>query len=614
TEIMDLDNDGNIELVTTSVGIIPSFVWIYRWNSDHYEKMDVAKVTQNDYATILNRGNSKIWLEAGKTNVKHFYLYKDGTLEEHENTKEALLKEKVTPMYFNTYVKKEVWGKQGPGENYENLIKLPYGRVIQVTGMYTVNGGNGGWYLAKLAPELTDDRETRQLPENQTEFWLYFDSIGMKYEHKVIFEECSINDAVQFNYVITGKAKNDGTIRLRQLPDENSPTVSIANQGNLINVVQKDGQWSVARITSGRAMEDYSDIGWIKNSDYTQYKSDQKVNQGFLIKPVRLYDRPDSSSDPLPVDNVIKYDVAPVTIDEQKSNSNWSYIRGSFNGFAGWVNTKDIHFTFTSEEAVKIANPDIDLKMLTQKIKDEIKDWDGLTLNALDIDKQVRLNQQQRKELSDNLKGVTGYEVNDGGLTTYREAMYPFYTLQFLTGKNDYYIDENSADPQDKLYRASYCKYNFIVTGEDTIMILIPTEKLDYYGLKREGAPVKFLKVNREFVQYIKNLIPANELNINDGFNYLLNAVKVKVGSEQGEAQKQVYKCARVIRSYAGKEIETGRVPKNVKAITSFEFKFKNGSVEKVIVTDKYISYRGKYFSLNGDPKSIGGILFAGYF
>ncbi len=612
TEVMDVDLDGDIELVTTSVGSLPPFVLIYEWYGDRFEKLDVAEATGNEYANLINRGTENIVFESGNKNGKHYYSYKNGELIETLLTKNVLEKNNITNAAFNTFVTKEVWGKQGPGENYDNVVKIPYGRVISVIGRYNKDAG---WYLAKLTPELSNERTEVLLPENQTEFWLNLDSISTGFDHAVNFDECTVNDAVQFNSVITGKNRSDGTYHLKQLPDENSSTVSIASQGNLISVIRKDGQWSLIKIISGRAMTDYSDVGWIKNEDYAAYKPGIKVNQGFITRPFRIYDTTNPNSDYPPLDNILKSNVAPVTIllDRTTGTFGWTKVAGGFNGFIGWVKLKDIKSSFTSEEAQKLANPEIDLKSLTQKIKKEIEEWEDLNLCALDLGKQIKLTSKQRNELSDKLTAVTGYQVFDGGLTTFREAVYPFYTLQFLDGNGDFYMNEDT-EPPYKYYKSSFCKFNFIVTGDDTLMIQIPDEKLVSYGLKREGPPIKFIKVNKEFIQHLKTLIPVTANIDKNSLNYLLNAVKVEVNGEQSDQPQQVYKAARVLNAFAREKLAPGKNKRIENKVIEFKFTFKDGSTEEVIVYEKHLSYRGMYIMLNGNPANIGGLLFTGYF
>ncbi|HOV25818.1 MAG TPA: zf-HC2 domain-containing protein [Pseudobacteroides sp.] len=543
--------------------------------------------------------------------IKHDEKDNDNTEIEETNDYIVYEKDNVTNVAFETCVTKEVWGKKGPGESYENIVKIPHGRVISVIGRFS---NDPGWYLAKLTPELSDDGTEIPLSENQTEFWLNHDLIEPGYEH-VNFDRCTVSDASRFNHVITGKNNSNGKFHLKQLPDENCPTVSIAAQGNLISVIRKDEKWSLVKIISGRAMTDYCDTGWIKNDDYAEYKPGIKVNQGFITRPFRVYGSPDTNSDYPPLDNVIKSNIAPVNIiDESKVTDGWTHVHGGVNGITGWVKNEDIKFSLTPEEAERIANPEVDLNLLTQKIKEDIISWDNLNLCALDLGMQIKLTYTQKAELAQKLTKVTGYQTFEGGLTTFREAVYPFYTLQFLDGNDDFYMDEDTAEPPYKYYRSSFCKFNFIVTGEDTLMIQIPDYRLGSYGLIREGAPVKFIKVNKEFIEQLKKLIPVKANDDKNSFNYLLNAVKVEVNGLQSDEPQQVYKAERVLNSFAEEKLTPGSLTGNEIKVMEFKFTFNDGSIEKVIVYEKHLEYRGMSFSLNGNPESIEGLLFAGYF
>lgn len=40
----DMDNDGEMEIITTSQGSLPPYTWIYRWNGKEYERLDAHRV------------------------------------------------------------------------------------------------------------------------------------------------------------------------------------------------------------------------------------------------------------------------------------------------------------------------------------------------------------------------------------------------------------------------------------------------------------------------------------------------------------------------------------------------------------------------------------------
>jgi hypothetical protein len=78
---IDLDSDGTNELVSTSMGSLPGYVKIYRWQNDSFEQADVADNTDSEFAIILQE-NDELVIEAGKPyNIRRF-TYKNGSLNE----------------------------------------------------------------------------------------------------------------------------------------------------------------------------------------------------------------------------------------------------------------------------------------------------------------------------------------------------------------------------------------------------------------------------------------------------------------------------------------------------------------------------------------------------
>lgn len=85
----DIDGDDQDDVLAVSGGSLPGYVWIFRWNKDHFEKADVAASTGNIYAYV-NSLDSTTWIEAGKwvadkPSEPHYYQYRDGKLIEIPN-------------------------------------------------------------------------------------------------------------------------------------------------------------------------------------------------------------------------------------------------------------------------------------------------------------------------------------------------------------------------------------------------------------------------------------------------------------------------------------------------------------------------------------------------
>lgn len=87
-EIVDLDCDGQDELVAVSTGSLPGFVDIYKWNKDHFEKSSITEATGNTYANLYIQDGK--WIiesgkcEEGKEIEPHYYRYENNKLIEQK--------------------------------------------------------------------------------------------------------------------------------------------------------------------------------------------------------------------------------------------------------------------------------------------------------------------------------------------------------------------------------------------------------------------------------------------------------------------------------------------------------------------------------------------------
>ncbi|MDP4094393.1 MAG: YARHG domain-containing protein [Bacillota bacterium] len=82
-EQIDLDGDGSFELVSTSTGSLPPFVYIYRWNGSSFEMLDVASAAGAEYAGLKDF-NLSYWFETGKKGNKTLYKYINGRLVKYD--------------------------------------------------------------------------------------------------------------------------------------------------------------------------------------------------------------------------------------------------------------------------------------------------------------------------------------------------------------------------------------------------------------------------------------------------------------------------------------------------------------------------------------------------
>lgn len=517
----------------------------------------------------------------------------DSILIKENESIEVIDKDKVRNRSFITAVTKECTGKNGPGSEYKDTVRLPYGRLVSVVGWHEENFM---WLLAEPILE-PDDKNSKS--SAKTQFWINTEEIDIAADFSVSFDNCSLSDALKFTHIVENTSV-DASLKL--LPQNDSADVAEIENGDLICVLRQDNGWSLVRKIADGNMADLSDTGWIKNTDYTYCKKGTPTNQGFILSNTRLYDMPDEESvhdQPF----VFEGPIAPVTVKER--NGEWIRVIDSPNGILAWVKSSDLIASFEGIDPYTFINPPIDKSDLTSKILKEIINWDNITLFAIDIDKQVTLTKNQKHLLAKSLI-VEDIEFFDGGISSEREAIYPYYSLEFI----------GSTAASKGVKPAS--SYKFVVAGDDRLVVFIPPERYNYYGFNSEMIPVRFIKVNKEFINQIRLIIPTPSVKDKNSVNYLLGAEKVIVYAqgipgEEGTGP-QVYKCARAIGKYLRNEISGKEVPKEAESILKFEFIFKNKDTVFVEVTNRYILFNGRYYNLMYEAERLPQELFTGYF
>ena len=82
--IVDIDNDGLPNLVTTSMGSLPPYVFLYRWDGYQFLKCDIAADVGSLYVALSLTEEGKNIIHAGDQNSFKLYEYYDGRLYELE--------------------------------------------------------------------------------------------------------------------------------------------------------------------------------------------------------------------------------------------------------------------------------------------------------------------------------------------------------------------------------------------------------------------------------------------------------------------------------------------------------------------------------------------------
>lgn len=524
----------------------------------------------------------------------------------------VLERDRASQMIFNTYVNKDAYGMLGPGLNYDKIAKLDYGQVILITGK--LENGKDTWFLGKKVSNFSLDKLI-EVDENQ-EFWIHSDNINLQTQNAISFDSTFTPSLVcDYSYIVLNKGRKQ--ITLKQLPKESSNSTCAINADNLIAVIQKDREWSFVLKFNASSMASSAEMGWIKNSEYMWYTpalSSVRPNQGFLVKPFDILKEDGSISD-MP-DYLIQNPITPVNIIGY--NGKLVHLSSGFNGLEFYVDQEALRLQVLPENVDNILNNEIDKDSLKEKIKSIISKAQKIDLYALDEnDKSVSLSNEQKNKLANSLTNI--YEVTkfDGGILPLREAVYPFYSLK-IEGSND--IQSNNMYKDKEKYEQANSQSSITVTGDSSLLLNIE-------GLQPKSAvPIRFIKTNKEFVDYIKalrNVPPNNDVS---NLNYLLNARKVIVtqyGSVNGNTyegkEQQVNKCVRTILKY----IDTYSVktkPEKSPDVGNFQFVFEDGTKKTVLVTEKYFQIEDTYYNFNNNLKDRKGPinifieLFAAYF
>lgn len=78
--VIDLDVDGKSEIVETSMGSLPGYANIYRWNGSQYEKSDLLKDSGSASVAFMLKENKPVF-ELMKDNKAELFRYQKGKLE-----------------------------------------------------------------------------------------------------------------------------------------------------------------------------------------------------------------------------------------------------------------------------------------------------------------------------------------------------------------------------------------------------------------------------------------------------------------------------------------------------------------------------------------------------
>ncbi|WP_313343020.1 hypothetical protein [Sedimentibacter sp.] len=82
--VADLDRDGQEELIAGSAGSLPPYADIYKWNNDHFEKVEITEATGNLYAYLDIIDGEWIVITGLQDHEPTMYKYEAGKLTEYK--------------------------------------------------------------------------------------------------------------------------------------------------------------------------------------------------------------------------------------------------------------------------------------------------------------------------------------------------------------------------------------------------------------------------------------------------------------------------------------------------------------------------------------------------
>lgn len=501
--------------------------------------------------------------------------------------------------YWKAITNKSCSGKIAPSLEAEHWSEIPENTVLQITGMFSE------WYTARFVcayQEGTSDR--KNFETDGVEFWINQEDLyGITNNPAMTFGSVHQGTAEEYVFIIKENIEEEYNYGLDQMvaqakvyesPSETGNVLGYTFSNDLIRLIKdcynqpiRVGEWIL--VEKIPKYWDPSDTGWIKETYLTSLEEDMTPSQGYILRHTNGYSEADEDT----LSEVINENaIACVHISERKNG--YLKINAGLNSFAIWVKEEDVYYKITAEISEKINNPVPDWNLFIEQLQKDIITNPDFRLKAEDTGTVGVLSEKQKTELANSLQQVSDPIMVEGSVMDIREAAYPFYRLDFTD-------------------------YSIVITTKDQLMLILG-KKIGYnYGVGREGAPIRFVTPNIEFINEIRQLLPIQLNQDRDDFIYLLNADHLNIESEWMEdtstkVQEQINKVVRTIKSHTGKELSKDILEQDVTEKNVFQFGWKDGSFMTVTFTDKYVEYNGKYYEPLMSPEELMSSLFSAYF
>lgn len=390
-------------------------------------------------------------------------------------------------------------------------------------------------------------------------------------------------------------------------PDGSATFIGYVYGGDLLKYATDDegqriqsGDWSLVNIIP-YAWCINSNTCWIANEHIAEVTEETHANAGYVLAGTKYYTEPDLASGPLDPDDsddlksldpFRQGDVYCVRILGEEGDFYW--ISDEVNGMVhGYVLKEDLIFYVDEDllERLRTFTPDLDKFM--ERIRTKIMSGQA-TLRSLDWDMDYELSGDQRSVLAGSLRDISHWELFDGGLRPYREAAYPYISMDLGDGQ--------------------------VIVGEaGQLLVLFDQEAAYDYGLGTRGAPIRFMTPNPEFVQQLMALVEVPDNADPDSLLYLLQAESVEIirgDQAHGDVYNQQVHMNHALRGL----MQVIEGPMEETAIDSYETKYTfrftmtDGSTMEVIYEDSRIFYQDKCYKARQDVVETVGNMFAGYF
>lgn len=507
------------------------------------------------------------------------------------------------------------YGRLSPSKDGEIWTEIPENTILHLTGFYDMD-----WQLAQLIiPDSVNSDEVNDyyMHTDQVEFWINADDFrrSVKWYNDVWspFDSTQLAYSYinEFNYIINGEMEaiydpsEDEThkyLPIHILPDNNSSTVGFVNANDLVSVKQDDynqeirqGDW----VLIGQFEQGYDSatIGWIEAKYIDTLTETANPNQGFILRGTVAYENIDGINSSVFEEfytAFLQYSgMQPIKILERQDG--WIHFVDYGYTVSGWIKEEYVIYQITPEIEMALYNPEPELDTFVTSLQSEILHNPNFVLEARDVAIVFELTDEEKAVLANSITTIESYERWEGGITPYREALYPYYSLEFGN-------------------------YSMVITYDNRLLLLMPHTYQYTYGIGSEGSTVRWVTPNTEFLATINELLPVTLSNDPDNYNYLFNSDNVaiyNIEGYEGAVSDEIFhinKCLRAVRNAMGDEIVIANPNDDITDRYEFVYTFEDGSEITVIHTNRYIYANGKYYESLEEPHSVQANLFAGYF